>query len=165
MKYIVFLILVSMFFINDYYLSFYGKGNNLLKTKILYGFNLDFDPLEGHKIEEEQFIQVIGHGTKIDDALTVNKIIKYAVSENFIICEVVDKTNNINIIKITYDENRNIGNKINFQKITNLKFDDRLHWYNLENSKLEMILNFSHFILKVILILSVIIFIYNYINK
>lgn len=165
MKYKIFIVLLILFFINDYYLSFYGRGNNLLKTKILYGFNLDFDSLEGYKIEEEEFIQVIGYGTVINDELTVKKFIKYAINKNSIFCEVIDKKDNSNLIKITFNENRNKGNKINFQKINNYKFYDTLEWYDLTNSKLAIILNFSYFILKILLIIFILIFIYKFFFK
>jgi len=161
----MFIILIIMFIINDYYLSFYGRGYNILKAKILHEFNLDFDPLEGHKIEQEEFIQIIGHGTKIDDTLIVNKLKKYGMYDNSIFCEVVDKQNNVSLIKITYNKNGNIGRKVNFQKITDNNFHKTIQWYNLNNSKTDRILNFSHFILKSILILSILVFIFKHLKK
>lgn len=70
MKSIKFLISILILIISfsgiDNTLSFYGKGFNFFNNKITYEYNTDFDPLEGFKIEEEGFIQIIGSGTKID---------------------------------------------------------------------------------------------------
>lgn len=146
--YVLVIILIGLVFFTDYNLSFYGRGSNILKTQITYGYNLDFDNLEGFKIEEEEFIQVIGQGTKINNSITVNKITKYSYNLKGVFCEILDSKNKLRYIKVTYDENRAMGDKISYDLINKSEIDNNLIWYNVIDSRKIQYLLIINFILK-----------------
>jgi hypothetical protein len=146
--YVLVIILIGLVFFTDYNLSFYGRGSNILKTQITYGYNLDFDNLEGFKIEEEEFIQVIGQGTKMNNSITVNKITKYSYNLKGVFCEILDSKNKLRYIKVTYDKNRAMGDKISYDLINKSEIDNNLIWYNVIDSRKIQYLLIINFILK-----------------
>lgn len=94
----VVILLIFLLLLVDYSLSFYGRGNNFMNVKLNYDLNTDFDPLEGFKIEEEGFIQVIGYNTEIQKDVKVKQILKYSSSSNDIVCEFNDSKNKIGYV-------------------------------------------------------------------
>jgi len=153
-KYIIILILgLALFGYVDYDLSYYGKGYNIFNTKITYDFNTDFDPLEGFKIEEEGFIQVIGYGTTVsDDSLLVNRITDYAYNSNGIFCKIYDEHRKTYFVKVVYNPNGIPGYKIEYDTIAESKLDKNLKWLNVDNSKEVRNLEITHFLLQVFLL-------------
>lgn len=157
-KWILILLTLSLFsFVTtDYKLSFYGKGYNLLKNKIVYDFNTDFDNLEGFKIEEEGFIQIIGHGTKINNDIMVNKITDYTYNSNGIFCNITDNKKEKHFVKVSYNKDEESTNKIKFSIISEDKLNKDLTWYNVSDSQLLKILELSNIALKLLLFLCAI---------
>jgi hypothetical protein len=153
---IVFLLLFCL--INDYFLSFYGKGYNLLGNKIVYEFNLDFDKLEGFKVEEENFIQIIGFGTKINEDIVVKEITAYTYNFNGIFCRIIDKNGQNYFVETVFDKNAEFGNRIKYNIISKSKIDKDLKWYNVSNSSFLKGLELIYLVLKLILFLFIIIF-------
>lgn len=140
----------------DYKLSFYGKGSNLLKNNIVYGFNTDYDNLEGFKIEEEDFIQIIGHGTKINSVITIDKITDYAYNSNGIFCKTTDFKKENHYVKVTYNKNKGSANKIKYSIISGDEIKKDLNWYKVSDSQFLKGLELLYIILKFLMFLSVI---------
>ena len=128
------MILISLivFLIIDYNRSFYGKGFNIFRHKITYDLNTDFDSLEGFKIEEEGFIQVIGQGTKLSNKAVVKQITNYSYDSNGIYCEILDNNNKKYFVKVIYDEKRPWGQKMSYDVVSKHSIDKNLKWYNVE---------------------------------
>jgi hypothetical protein len=157
----VVIFLIFLLLVVDYNLSFYGKGNNFMNTKLNYDLNTDFDPLEGFKIEEEGFIQVIGYNTEIQKDVKVKQILKYSSSSNGIICEFNDSKNNIGYVIITADK----SNLLSYKLIKKSETKGDLKWYDVFDSKYLKVLNFSNFILKLAIVITLILFIFKLIRK
>lgn len=154
--FIIFLLLLI-----DYSLAFYGRGNNFMDVKLNYDLNADFDPLEGFKIEEEGFIQVIGYDTEIQKDVRVKKILRYSNSLNGIICEFIDSKNKIDYVIITADNTKLLSYKL----IDKSEIKGDLKWYNVSDSKYLKVLNFFNFILKLTLVTTLILFILKLIRR
>lgn len=134
------IILIILFLILDNSLSFYGKGFNFFKNKITYGYNTDFDSLEGFKIEEEGFIQIIGRGTQIKKDVEVYKILEYDYNSSGIFCKVVDNKNKVIFVKVQYDKKQRPGHRINYTIIQKSEINNDRKWYKVDNSSFVQIL-------------------------
>lgn len=155
------IIFILLFFIIDNTLSFYGKGFNFFKNTITYEYNTDFDSLQGFKIEEEGFIQIIGRGTKIKSNIEVYKILEYTYNSSGIFCEILDNRNKIIFVKVQYDKKRRPGAKIHYDIIQKSEINDDLQWYKVDNSSfvqvletLKLIITFAIFIIIFLLIIN-----------
>lgn len=135
MKKIISLLIINLLlliFINNN-LSYYGKGVNIFNHKLLYGYNTDYDPLEGFKIEDDEFLQVFGSGSEINQNIKVKRILRYAQNNFGIFSEFLDLYNKKHVVKITYSDNRELGHKLKYSIITNVS-KLKLNWYNVNDS-------------------------------
>lgn len=140
-------IMIVLFFIIDNSLSFYGKGFNFFKTKITYEYNTDFDSLEGFKIEEEGFIQIIGRGTEIKKNVEVFKILGYGYNSSGIFCEVLDNRNKTIFVRVHYDKKQRPGDRIIYTIIQNSEIHHDLQWYKVDNSSFVQFLEILKFLI------------------
>lgn len=152
-KLLTILFLFFIILIVDYKLSFYGKNYGLLSVQLPYGFNTDFDKLDGFKIEEEGFIQVIGKGDKIEDNIVISEIIEYAYDSFGLYCKIRDVNQHLYVISVVYDDNRPMGNKILFSLINFNKLGKELNWITvLNNSSIQLLETFRIILLILILV-------------
>ena len=130
------LLLFTILFISllalDFSLSFYGKNYSFVKVHLPFGFNTDYDNLEGFKIEDEGFIQIIGSYKTINDSIIIKRIKKYAFNDTAIYCDVSDQFDKSYIIQIIYDDKRAKGDLIIYNVINPSKINKSLSWYNLD---------------------------------
>lgn len=158
MKNLKILVIVNLLLVLliNHNLSYYGKGYNIFKHKLLYGYNTDFDSLEGFKIEDEEFIQIIGNETEISDTVKVARVLKYAENDSNIFVEFMDSHNKIYIVGIRYDPKGALGNKIKYQIISNFTFSNELKWYNVYDSSYVQVLGILNLVFKISLIILII---------
>lgn len=142
--------MIILFLIIDNTLNFYGKGFNFFNNKITYEYNTDFDSLEGFKIEEEGFIQIIGSGTKIGKNIEVSKILQYTYNSSGIFCEILDVQNKVFFVKVQYEKKRKPGVRIYYTIIQKSEINEGLKWYNVANSSFVQLLE----ILKLVIMLT-----------
>lgn len=131
--YFTVIFLLVAFVLIDYHRALYGKGFNLLHRTITYGYNTDFDSYEGFKIEEDNFIQIIGKGTKIDNAGEVAYIISYAYDDEGIYCKIKNTRNRILFVKTILDNNRSKGRQLFHSIIQKSAINLYLDWYIVDN--------------------------------
>lgn len=141
------IILILLFLITDNTLSFYGRGKNLFNNKIIYDYNTDFDPLEGFKIEEEGFIQIIGRGTKIDNNIEVSKILEYTYDSSGIFCKILDARNKSFFVKVQYDKKGKPGFRIHYSLMHESEINKELKWYEVDNSSFVRVLEILRLII------------------
>ncbi len=167
MKYLKYIIIASIFLLLlvDYNLSSFGKGHNILKSKLNYDYNTDFDPLEGFKIEQEGFMQIIGFGTEIDNNTKVNRILKYANDTSGIFCEFKDSENKLQYVKIVNEKQGLIYDNIKYELIPKEKIKNDLNWQNVFNSPKLRFLEIINIILKIVLFFGIIIWIIGLFKK
>ncbi len=133
-KLLTILFLFFIILIVDYKLSFYGKNYGLLSVQLPYDFNTDFNELEGFKIEEEGFIQIIGKGTSMDNNVIISDIIEYAHDSFGIYCKIRDVNQHLYVVSVVYDENRHMGDKILFSIVNVNKLSKELNWITVLNN-------------------------------
>ena len=147
------ILLIILFLKIDNTLSFYGRGFNFFNKKITYGYNTDYDSLEGFKIEEEGFIQIIGSGTEVSNNVEVSKIFEYSYDSSGIFCKVIDKRNKVFFVKVQYDQKGKPGTKIYYTLVQKAEISNLLKWYKVDNSSFIQILE----ILKLCIMSSILI--------
>jgi hypothetical protein len=142
-------------------LSYYGKGYNVFRHKLLYGFNTDYDSLEGFKIEDEEFIQVIGSGTDINESIKVGHILKYAEHDSGIFVEFMNSNSKEYVVRVVYDKKGELGNQIKYQLVSNSTVNNHeLRWYNVYDSAYARVLVILNLVFKISLLLIILMLVY-----
>jgi hypothetical protein len=131
-QFLLFTVLFISIFVSDFLLSFYGRNYSFIRVHLPFGFNTDYDYLEGFKIEDEGFIQVLGKYDIINDSIKINSIKNYTFDDNAIYCEVSDQFNKNYILQITYNDNGRKGNMIVYNFINQKQLNKNLYRYNLD---------------------------------
>ena len=141
-KYLITLTFLLMaFIVTDYCMFFYGKGFNLLNQELTFGYNTDFDNLEYFKIEYEDFDQIIGYGTQINSNISVNRVLEYSFNDSGIYCYIIDNYKQKHFVKIDFDANRKMGQKIVYQLLSDKPITNST-WFNVNNPLNVFILHF-----------------------
>ena len=127
-------VLIILFFYVDNTLSFYGRGFNFFNNKIVFGYTTDFDSLDGFKIEEEGFIQIIGRGTKVSKNVEVSNVVEYSYDSLGIVCKILDNRNQVFYVKVQYNQKGKPGTNIYYTLIQKSEINNHLKWYKVNNS-------------------------------
>jgi hypothetical protein len=150
----LFFLIIFAFLLVEYFLSFYGRGNNIMNLKLNYDLNTDYSPLEGFKIEEEEgFIQIIGFNTKLDKNVRVKKILKYSNASNGIYCQFIDFNNKLHYAAIS----SNNFNLSPIKIINKIEIKSNLKWIDVNNTMELKLLLIIYFIIKILFVILVLI--------